>query len=351
MFEEAQRPIHTVPVGSLLPADSPRVEGLNEDHVKILADSGTEFEPILVHREEGRVVDGMHRLQATILRGEHDIAVRYVDGSSADLFIRSVQANVNHGLPLTLRDRKTAVVRILTTHPHWSDRAIATAAGVSPKTVGAARGRLSTEESPHSNPSVARLGKDGRVRPVDIRERREKALGLLAEQPKASLREVSEAAGVSISTAHRLRQELRSRPTAPTPGGQRPAPVNIRVREDSAWPSGLVISGSRREPGLTTVPHPDDSSSGEVARTRIKALDTLANDPSIRFTDSGRTLLRWLNSQARGLAAAEQLFAQVPPHCVGMLAEVVGHYARHWEQLAVEMQQSERGDESWREAR
>ncbi|MFD4155336.1 ParB/RepB/Spo0J family partition protein, partial [Streptomyces hydrogenans] len=141
-----------MPVASLLPADSPRLSGLSENHARALAGSGTALDPILVHRDTGRVVDGMHRLRATVLRGEPRIAVRYVDGPVADLFIRSVRANIGHGLPLTLEDRKAAVLRILATHPHWSDRAIAAVTGVSPKTVGVVRGRRSTEESPQSKP-------------------------------------------------------------------------------------------------------------------------------------------------------------------------------------------------------
>ncbi|MEU6974968.1 MULTISPECIES: helix-turn-helix domain-containing protein [unclassified Streptomyces] len=291
-----------MPVESLLPADSPRLDGLNEGHARALAESGTAFEPILVHRDTGRVVDGMHRLRAAILRGEHRITVRHVDGASADLFIRAVQANISHGLPLTLGDRKAAVLRILSTHPHWSDRAIAAVTGVSPKTVGVVRGKRSSEESPQSNRSVARVGRDGRVRPADMPERREKARSLLAQRPRATLREVAQEAGVSVSTAHRLRQELRSCPAGPDGGERAPTAVAVRLR--------------------------------------VRALDILANDPSIRFTDSGRALLRWLNGQAQGLAAGEQLLSAVPPHCARALTEVMSHYAREWERLAAGMQQS-----------
>ncbi|MFE3073980.1 ParB/RepB/Spo0J family partition protein [Streptomyces sp. NPDC059247] len=141
MSDASPSTILTVPVASLLPADSPRLLGLDEGHARALAESGTEFEPILVHRDTGRVVDGMHRLRAAVLRGEHRITVRHVDGASSDLFIQSVRANTGHGLPLTPGDRRAAVLRILTTHPHWSDRAIAAVTGVSPKTVGVVRGK------------------------------------------------------------------------------------------------------------------------------------------------------------------------------------------------------------------
>ncbi|MEU8759653.1 helix-turn-helix domain-containing protein [Streptomyces sp. NPDC048659] len=308
-------PVRTVPVGSLLPADSPRLAGLNEGHARALAESGTAFEPILVHRETGRVIDGMHRLRAAVLRGESAIAVRHVDGAAADLFIRSVHANIAHGLPLTLGDRKAAVRRILGSHPHWSDRAIAAVTGVSPKTVGVLRGQRSTEESPQSNPLVHRVGRDGRARPADMPERRRKARSLLAERPRATLREVAQEAGVSVSTAHRLRQELRTGPPGP---GSHPGPAE-------------------RGPA--------------AAALRVRALDVLANDPSLRFTDSGRALLRWLNGQAQGLAAGEQLLAAVPPHCARALTEVMSHYAREWERLAAGMQRGDPVDGPWRAVR
>ncbi|MFK3728864.1 helix-turn-helix domain-containing protein [Streptomyces sp. NPDC088090] len=335
-----------MPVASLLPADSPRLSGLSEGHAQALAESGTAFEPILVHRGTGRVVDGMHRLRATVLRGEPRITVRYVDGPVADLFIRSVRANIGHGLPLTLEDRKAAVLRILTTHPHWSDRAIAAVTGVSPKTVGVVRGRRSTEESPQSNPALPRVGRDGRVRPADMPERREKARSLLAQRPRATLREVAREAGVSVSTAHRLRQELRS--CAPEPGTDGPAPA---AREDPVRLAPLVVAAPPRCPAPGPRPVPVDASARGAARLRVRAMDVLANDPSLRFTDSGRALLRWLNGQAHGLAAGEQLLAAVPPHCAGALTEVVSHYAREWERLAAGLQRTDPVKDSWRAAR
>lgn len=342
-MDTSQSPIHTVPVESLLPADSPRLEGLNEDHARALAESGTEFEPILVHRDTGRVIDGMHRLRAVVLRGEHRIAVRHVDGASADLFIRSVQANIRHGLPLTLGDRKAAVLRILTTHPHWSDRAIAAVTGVSPKTVGVVRGKRSTEESPQSNPSLPRVGRDGRARPADMPERREKARSLLTERPRATLREVAQEAGVSVSTAHRLRQELRS--GAPDPDERAPG-----ARGDSPYLAALVAAPPRYT-GLAALPSPADRSPRGAPGIRVRALDVLSNDPSIRFTDSGRALLRWLNGQAQGLAAGEQLLAAVPPHCARALTEVMSHYAREWERLAAGMQRTDPVNGAWRAVR
>ncbi|MFE2972556.1 helix-turn-helix domain-containing protein [Streptomyces sp. NPDC059340] len=351
MLDEPEATVYKVPVDSLLPADSPRQEGLSRDHVEALAESGTEFEPIVVHRDAGRVVDGMHRLQAAILRGERDIAVRYVAGASADLFIWSVKANISHGLPLTLKDRKAAVVRILASHPQLSDRAVAAVTAVSPKTVGAARSRFSSEESPHSNQLTARIGRDGRARPVDMLERREKALALLAERPDVTLREVAEEAGVSISTAHRIRQGLPSCPAVSLPGEQTSAPSTASSEEDAPTSPSRTVVVPQQGSHLASVPNPPGQPPRETVRTRVPAMDTLSNDPSIRFTDSGRALLRWLNGQAQGLGAGERLLAAVPPHCVRAVAEVASHYAKEWERLAISLQQTDRLNGSRRAAR
>ncbi|RPE33590.1 ParB-like nuclease family protein [Kitasatospora cineracea] len=347
-FGDAGQSVRMVPVKALLPADSPRLAGVDETHARAMAESDTDFPPILVRRDEQRVVDGMHRLRATVLRGEQHIAVQYVEGSPADLFVRSVQVNARHGLPLTPADRRTAVNRILATHPHWSDRAVAAVAGVSPKTVGAARRRLSTGETPQSNPLAARLGKDGRLRPVDIRARRERARCLLMERPGVTLRAVAEETGISISTVHRLRQELRSdaahRATAERSGrypGIPPqsGPRTVRRMVLAARPAADEPERSAAEP----FPKDDDLC--------LKALEVLAHDPSIRFTDSGRALLRWLSSQARGLDAAEQLFGAVPPHCAKALAEVASHYSRAWNRLSNELGDAVRAHDSWPVAR
>ncbi|CAM5272643.1 hypothetical protein GCM10010299_44930 [Streptomyces tanashiensis] len=80
-------------------------------------------------------------------------------------------------------------------------------------------------------------------------------------------------------------------------------------------------------------------SSQDAARAR--ALCVLSHDPSVRFTDSGRMLLRWLNTQAVEPAAGERLLAAVPAHCLRAVADVASHCAREWERLASALQQGD----------
>jgi hypothetical protein len=55
--------------------------------------------PLLVDRRSMRVIDGMHRLMAALLKKRETIDVEFFDGSYADAFLLAVEANVAHGLP------------------------------------------------------------------------------------------------------------------------------------------------------------------------------------------------------------------------------------------------------------
>ncbi|MFD0855543.1 ParB/Srx family N-terminal domain-containing protein, partial [Actinomadura adrarensis] len=107
--------IEIISISALLPGDSPRLGGLDEEHVQRLAETETTLPPILVHRGTMRVIDGMHRLRAAAQAGHKEIQVEFFEGSEEEGFIRAVKANIVHGLPLTLADRRAAAARILTT--------------------------------------------------------------------------------------------------------------------------------------------------------------------------------------------------------------------------------------------
>ncbi|WP_432155036.1 ParB/RepB/Spo0J family partition protein [Streptomyces tricolor] len=320
--------VHLVPVDSLVDADSPRLGGMSPEHVEVLAQGA--IEPILVHRETRRVVDGMHRLQAARLRGEKVIPVRYLDGPASEVFIHSVAANVAHGLPLTLKDRKAAARRILASHPDLSDRAVARITRLSPKTVGAVR-RASSEELPQSQ---ARVGADGRSRPLDAAERRKAARAFLAEHPGATLREIAASAGVSVSTACEIRQRMRrggQDAAPPRPSAARRARENPResTRDGTRESTRDGVRDGGRAAGAGAPPGPRQAECGRPQR-----IETLAKDPSLRFTESGRALLRWLNERAPDLEAGRQLMAAVPPHCAVAVADLANSYAQEWQRFA-----------------
>jgi ParB-like chromosome segregation protein Spo0J len=287
-FEVPAQDVVAVPILSLRPGYSPRREGESKAHIARLAESETPLPPILVDRRTMRVIDGMHRLMAASLRGQETIDVKFFDGSEAAAFVLAVQANVTHGLPLSRADRRAAAARIIASHPQMSDRAIGTAAGLAAGTVAAIR-RGAAGGAPEL---AARVGKDGRVRPVNGAHGRERAAALLAERPGASLREVARGAGVSPGTVRDVRRRLKR--------GEEPAPA----------------------PAV--------------------ALEQLLRDPSLRHNEQGRRLLRSLQANSAAAQMWPGMTAAVPPHCVAIVMQLARQYGQMWLGFAQELDERAR---------
>lgn len=297
----------TVPISSLLPGESPRLDGHNQEHVARLAEIETPLPPILVERHTMRVVDGMHRLFAAVLRGRDEIEVEFFDGNREDAFLRAVEANVAHGFPLSQADRRAAAARIMSTHPHMSDRAIAQLAGLGAKTVASIR--RSTDAVPQLN---ARVGRDGKVRPLSTVVGRQRAAEVLAGNPGASLREVARLAGVSPATVSDVRNRL-ARGEAPSASAQQRADTAAPAARDRA----RKPAPPRQDPGFV--------------------LDKLLRDPSLRHNEEGRNLLRLLRNNAIGMRQWTDLAAAVPPHCGGLVVQLAQCYAELWLEFSHEL--------------
>jgi ParB-like chromosome segregation protein Spo0J len=284
-----------------------------------LAETADVLPPILVHRQTMRVIDGTHRLLAARRRGQETINAEFFDGSAEDAFIQAVLANIRHGLPLTLADRKLAAARILRSHPHLSDRTVAGYSGLSDKTVGAIR--RSTPETPHLN---RRVGADGRLRPLSGREGRQRAAEVMGSRPGAAVREIAAIAGISVGTAYDLRTRMRRGEDPVTP----PATGSPRDPADRA----RELTRRLEVPGNGMI------------------LQSLLRDPAMRHTDSGRELLRWLHAHALGVDAWPGLISSVPPHRITTVAKVARRCADAWRQFATELElkaeQLERGEHS-----
>ncbi|MBE1464095.1 ParB N-terminal domain-containing protein [Kibdelosporangium phytohabitans] len=290
-------PAVRVPIEALQPGDSPRRDGEDTAHARALADSAASLPPILVHRPTMRVIDGMHRVHAARLAGLREIEAQFFDGSAEDAFVLAVKTNVAHGLPLSLTDRKAAATRIARSHPQWSDRAIARVAGLSPKTVGAVR-RCSAEEVLQSH---SRIGRDGRVRPVDATTGRRVASEIIARHPGMSLREIGRTAGISPGTARDVRERMRR--------GEDPLPPRQRTAQDSAGPADHTVLGA------------------------------LVRDPVLRSTEDGRVLLRWLTGRLADPAGWVDRVGTVPEHCRELIARVAWQHARTWREFAERLDQ------------
>jgi hypothetical protein len=324
-----------VPIAFLRRGESLRRNGEDQEHIRRLAESDpAQLPPVLVHRPTMRVIDGMHRIRAAALSSRDWINVVYFDGTSEEAFARAVEANVRHGLPLSLADRQTAAVRILASQPGASDRAVAAITGLSPKTVGAIRSR-SSEEIPQLKD---RLGRDGRRRPVDAAEGRRRAAEAIASRPRASLREIAKLAGVSTGTARSVREQLRAgRAAIPGPG-----PGSAASR-GSALPEP---PGSKARPGPEGPPaRADGLGRGGAAGQPPDAqsvLEKLRKDPSLRHSQAGRALLRWLHAHMLQESEWHALSCAIPRHSVPLIASLARRNANSWEKLASELERRSR---------
>jgi hypothetical protein len=296
-----------------VPAGSPRLDGVDQSHAEALAELDGELPPIFVQRSTMRVIDGMHRLGAARIRGQDQICVQFFDCREDEAFLLAVSTNIKHGLPLTLADRRAAAARIIHLRPDASDRWIAEIAGLAAKTVAAVRGSV-----PGPMPSLnRRVGRDGRIRPLSSAEGRLRASEFLSSNPDASLRQIARDAGISVGTARDVREKVRQ--------GVDPVMPKQRVCQEDEE-TRVNARKARSEADFPSI------------------LQRLRQDPSVRYTESGRTLLRWLcPPRLMQSPEWEGIVGCIPPHCTFDMIRIARSCARAWEGFAEELDRRNRG--------
>lgn len=192
-----------LPVDSLQSAMLPRSTGIDDDYAWLLGNSLHLLPPVLVQRSTMKLIDGSHRVRAHVLRDRTHIAGLLVNADDTQALRHAVEANRRHGRPLSLADRRCAARRMIALNPDWSDRYLATACGLSGKTVAAIRRTCGVAQPPF------RVGMDGRVRPIDRDAGRRVARSVLENAPDAPLRAVAAKAGISPTTVHAVRERMR----------------------------------------------------------------------------------------------------------------------------------------------
>lgn len=300
--------VEKVKIASLVRAGSPRSSGEDQEHVQRLVDSEWPLHPILVHRTTMRIIDGFHRVSAAICKGFDEIQAVLLDVPLESAYLLAVEANVTHGLPLSLPDRRAAAATIIQTHNEWSDRAIAKKIGLSAKTVCAMR-RASAE----SQRLDKRVGRDGRVRPLSAAVGRQLAANYIASRPDASLREIADAVGIS-------------------PGTVRDVRARLRLGEDPVATSAVHHNNPRRRGGVTD-PRMNMADGVEAADVNPVLL-TLSKDPTLRMNAAGRELLRWLHLHAVNSIDNAKIMDCVPDHCVEHLVELAARCSANWARIA-----------------
>jgi len=306
----SEYPTTRVPVTDLVLSNWLRVKGEDIKHVRALAEVEDELPPIVVHRATMQVIDGMHRVRAAILSGVAYIEALLFEGAEDEAFLLAVRLNVTHGLPLSRADRVAAAVRIIHSSPQWSDRVIARAAGLSDKTVASIR-RRATAEIPHL---PDRIGRDGRVRPVSPAAGRRMASDLIAKNPDAAISEIATRAGISLGTARDVRERLRN--------GLDPVPLRHRDTSGSQ-PRGEDDRTRQRSLSARMIP---------------VILESLRNDPALRYNETGRALLRLLALHTMSPADWEQLISAVPLHRAQAVAQVARSCSEAWQEFATRLE-------------
>lgn len=274
-------------------------------HAQTLAEVETSLPPILVHASTMRVIDGAHRVRAAIINGETHVYARIFHGSPEEAFLEAVRTNVAHGKPLSRRERELAAKRILASRPNWSDRAIADVCGVSAGMIASLR-RRATEGGLQLN---ARVGRDGRVRPVDASEGRRRVVEVLSKQPDASLREIARQADVSAATARDVKARLRD--------GTDPV--------------------ARRRTHLASVPEPADPGSVPASEPDDH-LRVLREDTSLQTMASGLRCLQLFTERFLTPQDWRDIAADLPISRAYVVGDLARSCAKSWSDFADALQ-------------
>lgn len=316
-------PVVTIPLTALAGGFDLRLAGDDSAHVRMLAEAAADrLPPILVQRGSSRVIDGMHRVAAAKLRRDAGIGARLVDCTDAQALVLAMRSNSAHGLPLSRADRVAGARNILAAHPDWSDRAVAEVAGMSAKAVASLRGGAGAP----GHAEDKRLGRDGKWRPVNASEGRRRVVECLTAHPEASLREVARAAGVSLGTAHDVKEQLRAGADLGAPDGA----VGGAENEREAGPGTAVIRPAR-QPSARLRP----TASGGQQPSLSTIMAKLAGDPSLRYTESGRAFLRWMARHAIQPAEWREFADAVPEYWLTDIGDVAAAMSEEWRQFSV----------------
>jgi len=300
-----------LPLGALQIGESPRGAEVNRSHVQVLAQLEDRWPPILVTRAANEIVDGVHRYHAALMLGRARIRCLFFDGDPEDAFIEAVRRNVDHGLPLSLRERQQAAIRVLNYRTIWSDRRIAVLCGLAPSTVRRLR-ECSTVQITQLN---RRQGRDGRIRPVDSGELRRQTELVLRSQPNASLREIARLVGTSPTTVRTVRAKLVA-----VHGGSGDGPI-------------ALISPSTQMPRQAKTEVPALSVQGQDAGRNQSSASTWSRDVAMRSTLGASAFCEWFARTELGIEWQDHV-AAVPLSRVYDVADEARMRAVNWRNFA-----------------
>jgi hypothetical protein len=212
--------------------------GLDHSHVATLAEVADAWPPLVVQRITLTVIDGAHRLAAAKKLGLRSVSAVIFDGNEDEAEICGIRSNIDHGLPLSLFDRKRAARNLLARHVDWSDRSIAETCGLAAKTVARVRASVASSDvnGTPTGPNTCRVGKDGTLRRLSPAIAQNEVIQAITSDPNASLRTIAKGAGVSPETVRRIRLRLNDKPpfTPVAPPAAQPTDFSTKLRPPGA---------------------------------------------------------------------------------------------------------------------
>ena len=289
---------------------SMRERGIDPAHVATLAEVPASWPPILVHRSDRSIVDGQHRVLAAKQLGLRRVLGVWFDGTAEDGYLEFVRRNVAHGLPLTLVERRRAARRILCSRPDFSDRGIGALCGLSPRTVARLREEAGTDTRRTNGARAAkgRVGRDGRVRPIDPAAVRAQIAEELVRQPDASLRKIASAVGASPETVRSVKNEMRAAS----------ASSSASVHDTAAAGESLatvraLLAGPRTAP----------------------IVDACRDDRAFTDREDGQPFVDWLNTTSVESGDLWRYVDSVPLSRVYVIADEARRRAEFWTRFAM----------------
>jgi hypothetical protein len=173
-------------------------------------------------------------------------------------------------------------VQVLDRHGEWSDRRIASVCGLSGKTVARLRREECSARSDRDGVVVdmpRRVGRDGKTRPIQPGEVRDRIRRALEQNPGGSLRTIAALAGASPETVRTVRSRLiQDQPDPRRRGTPAPGAGRVGVGVDA------VIHFPRTDPDRT-----------HRERSMAWAEDAWISDAALRSCGDGGEFARWFD--------------------------------------------------------
>lgn len=153
-----------------------QVRKVNKDLVQQYAElmkDGTEFPAIIVFYDGSKywLADGFHRYHARKTNGEIEVECIVKEGTQREAFLFACGANGEHGLPMSIKEIKEIIVRMLKDEEwgKWSDEKIASIVKCSRSTVFRIRKKLQSEGELEAKTTTKYVDKHGNESEMSVK--------------------------------------------------------------------------------------------------------------------------------------------------------------------------------------